>query len=990
MKIKILTFYLLLFSCLCFSQDVPKLYKEAMDEYHNGNYIESHKLFEKFIKGYTIPDELYATAKYYSSDALLKLGETDAAVDGFEFFVNNYKLSAYRSKALYNLGLIYYDKGEFAESRKNFQILLTDYPNSEYSGSALNWIGQSYLAENKPEEAIKFLGNAVESKTNNGFMDQSLFVLASTSQKMGDYKNAVKYYDQLISYYVNSPLVPKAHVRIAECDFRLGDYQSAIVELGNPDLSSLPSDLYEERLFILANSYYRLKTYDKSEENFKNIILNYPNTELDRPSEYGLAWVYFQTNRYNLAFNMFNSLTNNDDSISVKSYYWRAEVKKYAGEDSDAVKLFNVFLQKYPDNQLASNAKYQIGVLSYNQNNLIESEKFLNESMNSSSDAMKIKALTLKGEINLNQKDYQSAKESFLSAIAITDVPAELQNRAALGLGIALYYLGDYDDAISYLQGIAKNNPNFEKDKVNFYIAESYYGKQNYSEALKEYNLVDVNNPQVGGLALYGKAYCNFSTQHYAESAAQFKDFVNKFPNDQRALDARMRLADSYYGSKNFAAASRVYKDIFNIDKNSLNNPYAYYQYAQALFKAGSSNEAILEFSNLQQKFPDSEYADKSLYVVGWIYFKEGNYRTAIKSYRHVLSVYPNSTLGPLIFYSIGDSYFNMSKYDSAITSYKKVLSDYPNSNNVYDAVNGLQYAYVAKGQPQKAIDFIDEYVSKNPNSSFADEIFYKKGEIYYSEMKYAEAENSYKQYITNYPNGSSISDAYYWIGKCEENLKQNNEALVSFKKVFDSYPQSESASAAVLEIGNIYNNLNQYDSALAVYNAAIQTIKNSDRMAEILFMKGSTLANKKDPEDAYSVFSQVMQNYPNTIFSEKSKLELGLIEMAAKRYDNAESYFQDLASNRTDELGAQGQYYYGMTMMEQDSLDDAIDAFIKVRNFFPGYDQWVTNAYLQLGECYTKKNEIQKAKNVYRDVLAKHRGDEYGKEAEKKLRELE
>jgi TolA-binding protein len=990
MKIKPLIILTIFFSGLCFCQELPKLYKEAMDDYHHGDYIESHQLFEKFIKGYSIPDELYATAKYFSSDALLKMGETEAAVDGLEFFVNNYKLSAYRYQALYTLGLIYYNEGEYAESRKNFQTLLSDYPNSEYTGSALNWIGQSYIEENKPEEAIKFLGNAVQQRSNNNFMDQSLFVLASTSEKMGDYKNAVKYYDQLISYYKTSPLVPKAHVRIAECDFKLNDYQSAIVELSNPDLSSLPKNLYEESLFLLANSYYRTKNYNKSEENFKNIILDYPNSDLDRSSKYGLAWVYFQTQRYNLAFNMFNSLANEDDSIGVKSYYWRAEVKKYAGEDSDAVKLFNVFLQKYPDNQLADNAKYQIGVLNYGQNNLIESEKFLNESMSSSSDAMKIKALTLKGEINLNQKDYKSAKESFLSAISITDVPDELQNRAAMGLGISLYYLGDYDDAISYLQGIAKKNPDFEKDKVNFYLAESYFGKQDYNQALSKYGLVNISDPQVGGLALYGKAYCNFNTQHYAESAAQFREFVSKFPNDPRAMDARMRLADSYYASKNFAAAGRVYKDIFNVDKNSLNDPYTYYQYAQALFKAGSSDEAIREFSNLQQKFPNSEYADKSLYVVGWIYFKKGNYRTAISSYRNVLSVYPNSTLGSLIFYSIGDSYFNMGKYDSALFSYKKVLADYPNSNNVFDAINGIQYTYVAMNQPQRAIGFIDDYVNKNPNSNFADEIFYKKGEIYYSERKYAQAENSYKQYIAEYPNGSSISDAYYWIGKCAENLKQSNEALFNFQKVFDNYPQSESAPAAVIEIGNIYNNLTQYDSALTVYDSAIVKLKNSGRLAEILFMKGSTLANKNDPEDAYSVFSQVMQNYPNTIFSEKSKLELGLIELAAKRYDNADNYFQDLAGNRTDELGAKGQYYYGLSMMDQDSLDDAIDAFQKVRSFFPGYDEWVTNAYLQLGECYTKKNELQKAKNVYRDVLAKHRGDDFGKEALKKLRALE
>lgn len=990
MKNKFLILIIIFISGYCFAQDMPHLYKEAVDEYNQGNYIEADQLFEKIVKGYSLPDEINSTASYFSSDALLKLGENDAAAQGLEFFINNYQWSGYRSKALYVLGLIYYGQNEFAQSRSTFQKLIKEYPSSEYAGSALNWIGQSYLAENRPQDAIKFLNDAVTKRADNRFIDQSLYVLASTYEKLGDYKKAAKNYDQLISFYKKSPYAQKAYVRIAECYLKLKDYQSAIVELNNPDLNSLPKNLYEECQYILANAYYRTKEFDKAEQAFKNIILNFPGSKLDRGAKYGLGWIYFQTNRYNLAFNMFNSLANGNDSDAVKSSYWRAVVKKYAGDDTSAVRLFNNFINKYPNDELASSAKYQIGVLNYGEQNLLESEKYLNQSINSSSVALKIKALTLKGEINLNQKNYKSAKENFLNAISITDVPEDLHQRAQMGLGIALFYLDDYKNAISYLNQISNKDPDFEKDKINFYLAECYYAQHDYQDAVKKYNQVSPSNKQVGGLAIYGKAYCNFNLQHYGESAALFREFVNKYPKNPRALDARMRLADSYYGSKNFTAASRVYKDIFNLDKNSLNDPYTYYQYAQALFKGGSSDEAITEFLNLQRRFPSSEYADKSLYVVGWIHFQKGDYEQAINGYKRVLQVYPNTNLGSLIDYSIGDCYFNMTKYDSAIVAYKKVLTEFPNSNNVFDAIDGLQYTYVAQGHPEKAIDLINNYISKNPNKSFSDQIYYKKGDIYFNEKKYQEAEKSYKEFIAEYPSSSFVSDAYYWIGKCAENLKQNQEALYNFRKVFSDYPKSESAPAAVLEMGNIYNNLAQYDSALAVYDTASTVLKNSKRLVDILFMKGLTLSNMKKLEDAYSVFSQVMQNYPNTIFSTKSKLELGLIELAAQRYDNADNYFQDLAESRTDELGAEGQYYYGVSMMEQNKIDDAIESFIKVRNFFPGYDQWVTSAYLKLGDCYTQKKEIAKAKDVYRDVLAKHRGDQYGTEALKKLKELQ
>ncbi|MEJ2615198.1 MAG: tetratricopeptide repeat protein, partial [Ignavibacteriaceae bacterium] len=336
------------------------------------------------------------------------------------------------------------------------------------------------------------------------------------------------------------------------------------------------------------------------------------------------------------------------------------------------------------------------------------------------------------------------------------------------------------------------------------------------------------------------------------------------------------------------------------------------------------------------------------------------------------------------------DAYFNMAKYDSAIVSYQNVLTRYPSSSYVFDAINGIQYSYVAENRPEKAIELIDSFVKKNPGANYADQIFFKKGDIYYSEKKYNEAETSYKEFIAEFPKSKLIPEAYYWVGKSAENLNQDEEAIYNFKKVLNNYPKSESAAGAVIEIGNTYNNLKKYDSSLVVFNKAIDLLSKSPRLPEILFMKGVTLTNNKNFDDAYAVFAQLISDYPASIFADKSKFELGLIELAADRYDNADSYFQNLAETRSDELGAKSQYYYGLSLFEQDKITDAITAFVRVRTIFSGYDEWLTKSYLKLGECYTKIKDYKNAKDIYRAVLSKHRGDDYGKEAQKKLREIE
>lgn len=986
---KISFLLILLITTISWSQTTADKYDQAMKAYDNQQYSTAVRLFDDFFTEYNLTDEQFAAAKYYYADALLSLGEKTAAAAGFEFIVNNFDWSAFRYKALYKLGIIYFEEEKYDESRKNLKQLLDEYPETEHTGSALYWIGESYTMQNRLQDAISFLEEAVNNKRNNKYIDYSIYTLANSYEKTGDYEKAVHYYDQLLSYHSDSPLALNAQIRIGICYFKLKDYQSSILELNNPTLTSLPSDLYAESLYLLANSYYRVQQYDDAEKSFNAVIEGFPASDVTRESKYGLAWCYFQQQKFNEAYSVFNSISEGNDTIAVKSFYWKAEAKRYSGKVDEAYRLYQEFLKKYPGSSLAEDARYQLGGYYFENKDYINSESYLQAAANSDIPGVKARALTMLGEVALNKKDYDDAVSHFKDAIDVIDVKADITNRAKLGLGTAYYYQGKYSDAVDYLKRMNEQENRIENDKINFYLAESYYALGTYSDALKSYNKISAEDTLLAGQALYGRAYCYFNLNNFSSAAELFSDFIKKHRKNKRVVDAKLRLADSYYGTKNYAAASRIYKDLFAVGTASIDNPYGYYQFAQALYKAGNTDEAIAEFNNLQQKFPQSNYAQGSMYTIGWIYFQKENFREAIAKYHELMNVYPNSSLVPLAWYSIGDSYFNQAKYDSAIANYEKVITIYPSSDYVFDAVNGIQYSYVAKNQPEKAVNLIDNFVSKNPGLSFADQLFFKKGEIYYSMREYEKAELSYKEFVSDYPSSKQVPDAYYWIGKSAQNLGQNEEAIFNFRKVFDSYPKSEAAGAAVLEIGTIYNGMQNYDSAIEIYNKALDKIPNSPRIAEIVFMKGITYGNKKDPDNAYSVFQDVVQYYSGTIFSEKAKLELGLIELSAGRYSNAEFYFKNLAESRSDDIGAEAQYYLGSTLAEEGNSTDAIAALERVRTIFSAYEEWLTKSYMKLGDIYTEQEEYDKAKEYYRSVLSKHKGDQFGQEAQTKLRKL-
>jgi TolA-binding protein len=115
----------------------------------------------------------------------------------------------------------------------------------------------------------------------------------------------------------------------------------------------------------------------------------------------------------------------------------------------------------------------------------------------------------------------------------------------------------------------------------------------------------------------------------------------------------------------------------------------------------------------------------------------------------------------------------------------------------------------------------------------------------------------------------------------------------------------------------------------------------------------------------------------------------MGLIDLATQRYDTANKHFLEVAEKRADDLGAKSQYYYGLSLYDQNKITEAISALVRVRTVYSLYDEWLSRSYLLLGDCYVKLNDNRKADEMYRVVVAKHKGDALGEEARQKISKL-
>jgi TolA-binding protein len=159
--------------------------------------------------------------------------------------------------------------------------------------------------------------------------------------------------------------------------------------------------------------------------------------------------------------------------------------------------------------------------------------------------------------------------------------------------------------------------------------------------------------------------------------------------------------------------------------------------------------------------------------------------------------------------------------------------------------------------------------------------------------------------------------------------------------------------------------------------------------MPEVLYHKALAQIELNQIPNAYESFEEIIMYYKGSIFADKSKIELGILEMSRGEYARAEELFMTLGESRLDDIGAQAQFLYGVVLYDQGKINDAISALVRVRSVFSGYGLWYSRSLLKLGDCYAKLNDKKNAGEMYKAVIKNHPKDELGAEARQKLNNL-
>lgn len=961
--------------------------------YRDGLFQFASEKFEHFLRKY--PTSIKRQdALFLSIECSFFQDHFETALVGYDRFIQEYPRTRLTDDAYFRLGESYMKLHNADKARSAFKSVLDYFPSSEFAGEASYWIGESYVRQEEYDDALKYYQIAYENYPNNRLGDYSLYSIGWTYQRKHDYPKAVESYKKLINEFPDGELGAQAFVRIGECSYYVKDYRKSIEELTKAQSIIKREQEKGEAEYLIGEAYFHLEEYDKARSTYENFLRLYPEHPLIQDVKYALGWTYLKQGKFEKAIEFFDQLVNIDGVLGEMALYRKGSAQRLSGRSDDALKTWNEVSNRFPSGDYVDNALHESGLILYEGNKIKEAKSNFERVIKDFKQSDVIgDAYRMLGECLIVEGQFVQAKDAFEKGMTQTNASFESKVGAHYQFGFTLFKLKKYPEASKtlseFLQLYGKHPKALD---ARYWLAESEYQRGNFSIAAREYMEVSTSPSAIKREeALYGSGWSFYKLHQFNRAIEQFERLAASFPNGKYTYDARLRIGDSHFFLKDYAKAAGSYRATIRLFSKQESLDYAYYQLGQTYYRTSEYDNAIQQFTSLLNTFPNSQLADDSQYLIGWIFFQRKQYSEAILQFQKLIRSFPNSNLVPRAYYSIGDANYNEKNYRAAETAYREMVNRYPDSDYILDAVSGIQYCLISLGKHQEALEVIDIFVRQHPSLASSEPLMMKKADLFFSHGEYERAATEYKNFADRFSRSSNAGLALYWAGKSLRKFGKMEEAAYHFEKAASAPNISpKTAVQSLIEAGEVLIGVRRFDRAMVVLSDVEKKYAGIEGTDEAIYLKGSVFVSNGDLSEARNQFSFLLSAYPKSTGADKARLALAKMHHAGGEYRSALQYAEQVSSSRTDEIGAEAQFFIGTIYSDRKEWQNAANAFLRVRYVYPRYEYWHAKALLGLAHSYEQLQETRKAREVYQAVMKFDKVPEAKQEAEQRLKNLD
>ena len=543
----------------------------GVELFNEGKYEQAKTLFSKSVK-YPVAPYFVARATYWSAEADYVQNNFENAIDGYLSYIalpeapNTTEFTAVN----YNLAYAYFSTKKYEEAAKYFEAYTAQNPTDKSRlNDAYLRLGDSYFITSKYWPALESYNKAIAATATSAGKDYATF---QKSMSYG-FVNRLPQKIEGLTQFVNQ--FPKSIYR-----------DDALYELGNVYLGQNDNtkaiNTYDKLIKLMPKSSYVSKSllkkaliYDnqnKSEQAltvFKQVAQNYAGSaealqavgaakliyiDLGRVSEYG-QWV-----------STLDYVAVEDVELDQAAYA-SAEQQYLQNNHNQSEKLFEQYLQQYPQGQHRLKAHFYLGQLAFAKAKFDAAIPHYEYVLTSEHSEFTEQAMARLSQVFLSKKDYNAAIPILQRLEQEADFPQNIVF-AQTNLMKSYYEQNNNASAVAYAEKVINNGKIDTQVQIDAHviIARAAIKDKKFDRAKTAYQ--EVSKSAVGALAaeaLYYDAFFKNKAQAYKASNEKVQQLARDF-NGQKEWGAKglLLMANNFYGLKDAYQATYILESIIS------------------------------------------------------------------------------------------------------------------------------------------------------------------------------------------------------------------------------------------------------------------------------------------------------------------------------------------------------------------------------------------------------------------------------------------
>jgi len=468
---------------------------------------------------------------------------------------------------------------------------------------------------------------------------------------------------------------------------------------------------------------------------------------------------------------------------------------------------------------------------------------------------------------------------------------------------------------------------------------------------------------------LYTFAAKNYQQRRWDLAIAEFKEFLQKYPDHPKADSGTFYLGE-------------------------------------ALLYSGAHGEAAAYFRRYLARRGDGPFARLALFRAAEASYLTQEYDRAEEDLSQFRSRYPADRLNAYVLPYLGDIAMTEGSVATAEDYFRSGLQEFPEGKLADNCRLGLARALQRQSQNDEA-ERLYRAVADNPDSPLADEARFDLGALQYATEKYDAAIETFTAFETN-PSASPWK-AHARLGRAS--------ALMKLDRLDEARPWFESVASdpkiaieAHYGLGLVQRGLGKTAEAYAEFDRVVASPANgNERIDDAMYAKMQTAMEAGDHDTLDRTAAVFLQRFPQNPLKQSVQRLRARSLLQRKRPDEALALLEPLvAVGGLDEAGLEDRYLLASACEGLGRYDDALVAVAPVlgaTNDRLRADARLTEGFLlaalnrhgeaarsletflatkptddrevkaraELSVCYARTKQLDKAKGQYRTLLEEH-----------------